>query len=422
MSVLVIQLPPRDRLRARSPGADTAGGWRLPQDWSFVLSSDGRTVAQSGQAALALLPRADSVVLVLAEADVGWHRVSIPRAPAARLRAALAGVMEESLLDDDEALHFALGPGTVAGREGWVAVTHRPWLQAALLALEAAGRSVERVVPASIPNTAATDPARGHFFVADTGNEALPWLTLARAEGVVCLRLAGGLARALLPAAGEAVRWSATPAAAAAAERWLGAPVPLLSDAERALEALQGSVNLRQFDLAARHRGSRALREAGRRFLSAEWRPVRVGLAAIVVLNLVGLNSYAWQQREALAGKRQAMAELLRATHPGVRAVLDAPLQMQRETERLRAAAGRTGDTDLEVLLAVAAAAWPDGQGPVQTLQFESGQLTLAASGWGEEQQAQFSARLRSAGYAAEFAEGRLKVSRAAARGASGAA
>jgi len=418
MSVLVIQLPPRDRLRAKSPTADAAGTWRLPQEWNFVLSSDGRTVAQAGQAALSLLPRADSVVLVLAEGDVGWHRAAIPRAPAGRLRAALAGVMEEALLDEDEALHFALGPGAVAGREGWVAVTHRPWLQAALAALEGAGRTVERVVPASVPTASAADPARGHFFVADAGNEALPWLTLARADGVVCLRLAGGLARALLPAAGEAVRWTATPAAVTAAERWIGVPVPLQSDAERALEALQGTLNLRQFDLAARHRGSRALRAGSRRFFSAPWRPVRVGLAALVVLHLAGLNAYAWQQRGLISSKRQAMTDLLRATHPGVRAVLDAPLQMQRETERLRAAAGRVGDTDLEALLAVAATAWPDGQGPVQTLRFESGQLTLAAPGWAEAQQAQFRDRLRGAGYAAEFAEGRLTVTRASARGA----
>ncbi|HSQ71878.1 MAG TPA: type II secretion system protein GspL, partial [Rubrivivax sp.] len=122
MSLLVIQLPPRDRLQARSPGSDAADGWRLPQEWGFVLSLDGQTVAQSGRTALSLLPRADSVVLVLAEADVGWHRVLVPRAPAARLRAALAGLMEEDLLDDDEALHFALAPDAAPGREGWVAV------------------------------------------------------------------------------------------------------------------------------------------------------------------------------------------------------------------------------------------------------------------------------------------------------------
>lgn len=414
MSMLVIQLPPRPRLHARAVGGDAAALWRLPQEWSFVLSSDGHTVVQAGQAALALLPRADSVLLMLAEADVGWHRLLIPRAPAARLRAALAGVMEEALLDDEDALHFALAPGAAPGREGWVAVTHRPWLAAALAALEGAGRTVERVVPASMPLGQQGDAARGHFFTAEAGDDAVPWLTLSSADGVACLRLAGGLARALLPAAGEAVRWTTTPAAAAAAESWLGAPVPLLSEAERALEAAQGTANLRQFDLAARHRGSRALRAGAQRFFSREWRPVRLGLGALVLLQLLGLNAYAWQQREALAAKRLAMADLLRSTHPGVRAVLDAPVQMQRETERLRAAAGRAGDNDLEVLLAAAAAAWPDGQGPVQTLRFESGLLTLAVPGWAEAQQQQFSERLRSAGFAAEFSEGRLTVTRAA--------
>ena len=63
---------------------------------------------------------------------------------------------------------------------------------------------------------------------------------------------------------------------------------------------------------------------------------------------------------------------------------------MRRETEALRAAAGRPGDADLEVLLAAAAAAWPDGQGPVQTLHFEGGHLTLAAAGWADPQIAQF--------------------------------
>jgi general secretion pathway protein L len=140
---------------------------------------------------------------------------------------------------------------------------------------------------------------------------------------------------------------------------------------------------------------------------------VRFGLAVLAALHLLGLNAYAWQQREALADKRQAMSELLRATHPGVRTVLDAPLQMQRETERLRAAAGRAGDNDLEVLLAVAASAWPGGLGPVQALRFETGQLTLAAPAWAAQQQAQFRERLRSAGFAAEFSEGRLTVKRA---------
>jgi general secretion pathway protein L len=411
MSVLALLLPPRERLTARAAGPEGGGGPRLPSEWSFVLSNDGRTVTLPGTAPLALLPRADHLVLVLAEADVSWHRVNIPKAPAARLRAALLGVMEESLLDDDEALHFALAPGAVGGQPGWVAVTHRPWLTAALAAIEASGLSVERVVARSVP----AEAPRGHFYTLGADGHAVPWLSLALADGAFCVRLSGALARALQANAGATVRWSATPAAAAEAERWLGAAVPLMTDAERALEASQGALNMRQFDLAARHRGTRALRELGKRFLSTEWRPVRAGLLALVAVHLVGLNAYAWQQRQAVASKRLAMNELLRAAHPGVRAVLDAPVQMQRETERLRAAAGKPGDNDLEPLMAAAAAAWPDGTGPVQSLRFEPGRLILQAPGFGEAQVMQLRERLRAVGFAADLAEGRITVTRGAA-------
>jgi general secretion pathway protein L len=415
MSVLAILLPPRERLAARHAGSDGslgASGLKLPTDWSFVLSPDGRNVGQSGSTAAALLPKADHVVLVLAEADVSWHRIEVPKAPPARLRAALLGVMEEALLEDDEALHFALGDGATAGQQGWVAVTHRPRLAAALAALESGGLSVERVVAANMPVAAPMGAARGHFFNPGSDPESVPWLALARPDGVACLRLNGALARALQPDPGAA-RFTATPATASAAERWLGAPVALLTDAERALEATQGATNLRQFDLAARHRGTRALREGAKRFFSAEWRPVRLGVAALLLVQLLGLNAYAWQQREAVAAKRLAMNELLTTTHPGVRAVLDAPLQMQRETERLRAAAGRPGDADLEALLGAAAAAWPDGQGPVQLLRFEAGRLTLVATGFGEPQMTQFRQRLGPTGFMAELAEGRVTVMRA---------
>ncbi len=414
MSTLVILLPPRERLTARAAGHEAAAGLRLPVDWRFVFSADGRSVAQSGSAAAAQLPRADQCVLVLAEADVSWHRIAVPKAPAVRLRAALLGVMEEALLEDDEALHFALAADALPGRKGWVAVTHKPRLQAALQALENAGLSIERVVSASRPGPA----ARGHFYTEAGAEAATPWLALAEAEGVACLRLEGGLARALQPAAGAGVSWTATSAASAAAERWLGAPLALMTDGERALEAAAAGLNLRQFDLAARHRGMRALREAVKRLRSSEWRAVRWGLGALVAVQLLGLNLQAWQQAQLLQAKRTAMVALLKTAHPGVRAVLDAPLQMERETERLRAAAGRPGDNDLEALLGAAASAWPDQLGPAQTLRFEAGRLTVAAPGWAEPQLTQFRDRLRGAGYGADFSEGRVAVSRLNARGA----
>lgn len=417
MSLLVLLLPARERLSAHVTAADPAGaarGPRAPDTWRWVLSPDGRQVAQTGQDAAALLPRADQTVLVLAETDVSWHRVAVPRAPAARLRQALLGVLEEALLDEPENLHLALGPGAAPGQEGWVAATDAARLRAALAALEGAGRAVERVVPLLMPGS-----GRGHFSAGDDqagasiSDDEHPWLALARPEGALCLRNDGALLRQwLTPERVAATHWTATPAAAAAAERLLGQPVPLQSAAERALEAAAAEVNLRQFELSNRRRGTRAVGALGKRLLSSEWRPVRLGLAALLAVMLIGVNAQAWQLRQAIEQRKAAMVALLKSSHPGVNVVLDAPLQMQRETERLRAAAGRPGAADLEALLAAAASAWPDGTGPVQTLRFDSGSLTLAAMGWGAPQVQQFRDRLRGAGYGAEFAEGRVVVSR----------
>src|SRR5258707_983318 len=88
-------------------------------------------------------------------------------------------------------------------------------------------------------------------MVRDTGRA--PTLTLMHAEGATTMRVAGTLARALLPPEDTAVRWTATPVAAAAAERWLGAPVAVLTEPERILQALRTGWNLRQFELAPKH-------------------------------------------------------------------------------------------------------------------------------------------------------------------------
>ena len=420
MSVLVILIPPRQRLGARAAdGAPTAAPAVAAsgEGYAYVLSADGLQVSSHGQAQPALLPRADSVVTVLAASDVSWQRITLPRAPAAKLRAALGGLLEDQLLEDDDALHLALAPGAQAGEPVWVAALHKGWLRAEIDTLEKAGLSVERVLPSSWPG----DEAQGHFFEsanAATGNARI-MLCHADANGLSLLRLEGSLARSLLPQVGTTpTLWTAEPAVAAPAERWLGATVMVQTEAERALQAMRSLWNLRQFDLAARHRGTRALRNVWRQLRSPGWRPVRFGLVTLALLQVVGLNAWAWHQRQALVEQRLAQDKLLRTTFPNVRTVLDAPLQMRRETEVLRAAAGRAGDNDLEALLGAAASAWPEGQGPVQTLRFEPGRLTLSAPGWSEQQLSQFRERLRPGGWAVESAEGRVSLSRAAVVGA----
>lgn len=416
MSTLVVQIPERQRMRARGPADADAPGSGLGTEYAYAVSPDGLLLASQGECGAALLPKATSVVAVLADADVSWHRITLPKAPMARMRAALVGVLEEALLEDVDSVHLAVAPGATPGQPTWVAAVDRQWLRGELAALEKAEVFVDRVVPSSWPD----DPPSGHF--AETSADPLGpaqgvVLYWAHADGVVGIRLQGGLARALIPRpAPQGTRWSATPGAASAAEQWLGMPVNVMTRAERALQAGRSLWNLRQFDLVQRTRGSRALRDSLRRFTSPQWRPVRIGLAALVLAQIAGLNLWAWHQRDAIAGKRAALQTVVRNAFPRASALdvqRDAAAVMQREVQTLRTLAGKPGDTDLEPMLQAAASAWPADRPPVDNVRFEPGKLTLAAAGWSEPQIAQFRSLLQPAGWQVEASNGRLVLTRA---------
>jgi general secretion pathway protein L len=416
MSVLVIQLAPRQRLRARSDGGLASERARASDEYFYALTPDGLMLETQGQCAAALFPKADSVVAVVADADVSWHRITLPKAPASRLRAALVGMLEEAVLEETELMHFAVAPEATPGQPTWVAAMDKAWLRAELAALEQANVFVDRVVPSAWPD----DPPGGHFAEAAANeqdsqdNVDLIW---SHPDGVACLRLHGGLPRALVPLPGPpGTRWSATPGAAAAAERWLGSPVNVMQPAQRLLQAARTLWNLRQFDLARRHRGTLALRDAMRQFLSPGWRPVRYGLIGLLLANVVGLNLWAFNQRAAIQAKRDAISQSVKAAFPrlGENEIKRAPLLvMQRETDALRLAAGKPGDTDLEPMLQAAAMAWPAGQPPVENLHYENGRLSLAAAGWGAAQLDQFRSRLLPAGWQVDKgADGRITITR----------
>jgi general secretion pathway protein L len=416
MSILVVQIPERARLRARSTAAGEGAPSGRGTEYAYVTSPDGLLLDKQGECAAALLPKAATVIAQLADADVSWHRITLPKAPQARLRAALVGVLEEALLDDAESVHLALAPGAAPGQPTWVAAVDKAWLRAELAALEKADVFVDRVVPSSWPD----DPPSGHFAeTQDDASGTAPGTVLhwAHADGVAALRLQGGLVRALVPHPAPAgTRWSATPGAAATAEQWLGMPINVMSRPERSLQAARSLWNLRQFDLAQRTRGARALRDGLRRLASPQWRAVRWGLAALVLAQVVGLNLWAWQQRSTVEARRLAIRGAVKATFPrssDLDLQRDAAAVMQREVQAMRTLAGKAGDNDLESLLAAAASAWPADRPPVDNLRFENGRLSLAAAGWSEQQLNQFRSLLQPAGWQVESSEGRLTLSRA---------
>jgi general secretion pathway protein L len=420
MSLLILLAPPRPRSAAHDGAAP---GLAPAAEWSWVLTTDERTVERSGRSAPALWPAAARALLVLPVADVGWQTVSLPRGAAGRQRPALAGLLEERLLADPDDCHFALAPdpsrpGDASDVSRWIAVVDRAWLRGLLATIEAQGRLVDRVVPLLAPSADAAAPARLHVHGGDSADDAdTPWVTRADARGVISLPLAAAAALRAAAAPGSsdsAVGWraSAEPAVAALAEQWHGQPVALQGLDALLLEAASSPWNLRQFDLVSPRRGWRAVRGALQAVSAPAWRPARWGLVALVGVQLVGLNAWAWQQERAVRERRLALTTLLQQTHPQVRTVVDAPLQMQRETERLRQAAGQPGDGDLEPLLAAVSAAWPDGLPPAQALRYEPGRVSLMLPGVDEPALAPLQDRLRALGLGSEWRDGRLVVSR----------
>ncbi|RZS53083.1 type II secretion system protein GspL [Sphaerotilus mobilis] len=426
MSVLIVQLPPRARLLAGA-AAGAPESTAAADGWLHVLSPDGRAIGAEGRAPSALLPAATSTVLVCASGDVSFHRITVPRAPAARMDGALRGLLEERVLEDIDGLHLALEPGAQPGAEAWVAVMDASALKAAIARLEAAGRPVDRVVPAQVPGnqpatldivSLATDGHDTGFDGAASADER-GWVSLSHADGLVAwpwnaaAGRPGPLTQALLPDPLPVdLNCSASPALVQASEAWLGRPVAVRTPAQRMLAAAQSGWNLRQHGLAPRHRGATVVRDLLTRLRSPAWRPVRWGLAGLVGVQLIGLNAWAWQQRSELAERKARMTQLLRSAHPQVRAILDAPVQMRRENESLRAAAGKAGDTDLEPMLQAVASAWPDKL-PVQTLRYENARLTLAAPQLGDDEVARLRSQLQPAGWRVEGNGSQLTLSRA---------
>ncbi|MBC7664417.1 MAG: general secretion pathway protein GspL [Caulobacter sp.] len=404
MSTLIILLAAQPRL-----AAPTTAGHVAPAEFDYVLSVDGQRVTEHGRATPAALPRAALVVAVLRPADVSFQRIGIPKAPAARLRAALTGVMEEGLLEDEDDVHLAVAPDAKAGAEHWVAVVNRPWLRTQLDALEFGNVALDRATPSWWPDQGVA----GHTF-REGGPDEPAQLAWRDDAGVLCVPLSSPISRALLTALPEdtVVRWTATPETALDASEFVGMPVASVTDEEQALRAARSGWNLLQFDLVPQRRGVKLVRDLAVRFaFDPAWRVTRIGLVALVVITLVGLNIRAFQETRRLAAKKAALTTLVAEAFPNVKSIYEPAAQAGKEIDILRAAAGRPGDGDIETLLQAAESAWPQSHSPIDTLKFEPGHLTLPASGWSPQEIERFTTQLRAANVDVQSGTGKLVLS-----------
>jgi general secretion pathway protein L len=350
------------------------------------------------EASAPLLPpsgiNADSVAVVPAAA-LSWHAVDLPAGKALNgqaLRALLVGLLEERLLDDVQQLHFALQPEWQTGQKAWVAVCNKAWLQGHLQALEAADRPVSRVLPELSPQA-----TEGAAQLSVTGTPEASWLWVSAAQGVWGLPLPDGL-HSLSPDLLASAPLSAEPAVVEWTQAHFKRPAQLKQRVQRLRTAAQSDWDLAQFELAAT--GSARWRKTLARvqqtlWQSSAWRPARWGVAVLLLSQLLGLNAWAWKLRTDLRQRQDGMAQVMKQTFPEIQVVLDAPLQMSREVQRLRQAAGQVGSDGLEPLLAALGPALPVGTALSQ-LDFQSGQLRLKDLSLTEAQAAQLQSHLQS--------------------------
>ena len=382
----------------------------------YVLSPYGQQASRSASSPAALLPQtasADELVALVPAHKLSWHQVTLPqgilgrgflqKANPARLRAVLEGLLEERLLDEPAQLHFAIEPQPQAGAPVWVAVCERAWLQSALSVLEQAGRPVSRIVPAFAPGALADtlhvtgEPASAHLvFTAQGGVTVWP---LSRATV------------ALLQWPPDA-RIVAEPAVAALAEQLFDRPVTLQPVAQQHVLAAQSAWDLAQFELVNSGRArslKRWTRHLGEFVNAPRWRAARLSLVALLLVNLLGLNAWAWQEQTRLKAKREAVRAVLSTTFPNVRVVVDAPVQMRRELQALQQTHGAASGADLETVLEAFGAVAPAGIA-LQAIDFVAGELQIKGLKLKPDEVAALAFKLKPRGFSASADGDKLLV------------
>jgi general secretion pathway protein L len=331
------------------------------------VHSDGHSVLRSATGAAATLSaHAGEVVAVIPHRRLSWLRVQLPPAShGPRLQAVLHGLLEDRLLDDPQQLHIVPAPNadTAAhtGGDTLVAVCNKQWLRDALAPLQAAGLTVQRIVPELSPSNKPVLQVMGEPDHSQS--------VLCHAHGVTLLPPNTAQWRAFTELSQNDLQIQAEPAMVSRVQSTLQRQPMMQSTAQRWVKSSQSD-----WDLAQGEWAQGPLQRLQRQVLSTwqtvlhspAWKPVRWGAVALIALQVLGLNALAWRERSALKAQQASLQTILQSTFPSVTLVIDAPLQMQREVDALQQKSGSASSTDFEPLLAALAGVLPAGQTPQQ--------------------------------------------------------
>ena len=117
-----------------------------------------------------------------------------------------------------------------------------------------------------------------------------------------------------------------------------------------------------------------------------------------MLTQLIGLNAWAWKERNALESKREAVKSMLTQTFPSVKLVVDAPVQMAREVAALQQAVGDVAGSDFEPMIGALATNLPPGRTP-SAVDYTNGQLRLRGLGLQPSEVSQITNAMAPRGY-----------------------
>ncbi|WP_306714672.1 type II secretion system protein GspL [Burkholderia dolosa] len=391
MSTLIVSLPPREP-------AVPLQEWQWPE-LPFTLVDKAGHVQRAGRAALALLPRANATVLIVAARDVLLLAATVPPLKGPKLRQALPNIVEDQLIQDPLGCHIALDPVALPDGRRVLAVVDRAWFHTIRDAFAAAGHRHLRAVPATRCLPAPRAPADAVASVPQEGDAAEPGVaaddalapaarpaTVAAVLGVAtpvepalveagALPSAAGVPRLELAVArgalGEGFAAPASRAAGTLAALAGGGDVELYELGEPGAEPRLASVGRTDapllpgaeplpFDAFARRALAERFDLCQFEFESQPWRldratvkrlRVPIALAAATLgVAVIGMNLHWWKlsrERDALSAQ---ITETLLSAFPKTTTVLDPPAQMQRQLDQLRVAAGELSPNDFLAL------------------------------------------------------------------------
>lgn len=351
--------------------------WRdstCPCPWA--LCDDKGMVVQTGEAAIANLPKGHECVGILAAERVLSLAVTVPSGARRRWQAVLPFVAEEFTVADPEENHVVPGPALADGRR-MVAIVDKAWLKRIVDATHSAKLSLRRMLtetlmPASVAHnwTLVWDGSSGFVktgaasgTVLDAGDDHTPPMALG-----LTLQAATQLPQKI-----EVRFVKDVLLAQRHLPQWADINLPLTTAADwdwRSEEIAEDALNLLWGEFAPRAK------------IQAWWpklRPVALLLLAVLAVEMVGTNiqwaMLAYQKNEL----NKAMTKTFRTTFGETVMLVNAPLQMQRKLAELRHTTGLADTTDfLPLLNKVSRPLAEIPAGSLTAMHYEAGRLDLS--------------------------------------------